>query len=700
MFVAHSRFWCGRVALLMMLMSNVEVAPLLAQQADEAKAAAHALDSIFNVRRAPEAKAMGILKGSFLDALANSGRKIQVGFVIDVSESMSDQLPAIRNVLPNLYEDIRRAAQSNVEFALVAASDTGNPAGAVEILNRTFVSDVKNVTTLAEKLQPRTGRPYFLEPIDLAVHRAIMELPWDEEAETERWLFVIGDAPPYPANFNEEKYAAKRWYSEDRLVELAQQKGIKIHALLCNSRASERDAAMAVIDQTRLFFSTLATETEGMMLDLSYDDVRQEIVEAAQRERTEFTNIGYLTPERLATAKQRYIPDFSTKVPSKVRVAICPHMPWDQMTFLHNQAAVQLATEYRQILQRVPGMRFASTRQMETELDLLKDEGIPVDEWPQALCYRLNVDYLIHGQLLIRRGEVDVLTSFYEADRKSPFHQVRTSGSAQTAVAELLANLMTGEARNDQHSVWISLLSSGLDVKELAQVQQQCFAELSAQERGMLLSALNLMEGFVESPWDDQSQLAKLEQAESYLQQVTLNHPKHAYAHTLLASCYFNQAKMLEAMGTTQQDQHRTVFKQALEAIEHAHAGVEQVPDQLMRWEIKADYQLLVKQNASAAADLYQKITQFNNNSNWGQSLRAHWMLAGIYAGDWQVAEVSPEIVNTEKTLEHLAEIIVGWPDSNESYAIHKYLMLDDKTDTNRSPYFPLEGNLFITQND
>src|SRR5262245_47130538 len=74
-----------------------------------------ALSSMFDVQRAPKAKSMGLFQANFLDSLKSARPTLQLAFVIDSSESMSDEIESIRTSLPELLLDLRRFEDGKLE---------------------------------------------------------------------------------------------------------------------------------------------------------------------------------------------------------------------------------------------------------------------------------------------------------------------------------------------------------------------------------------------------------------------------------------------------------------------------------------------------------------------------------------------------------------------------------------------------------
>ena len=138
-----------------------------------------------------------------------------------------------------------------------------------------------------DRVDALSGAPYFLEAVDQGV-QAALNLPWDMSETTTRWVLLFGDAPPYDEGFREPETKAERRFPTEQLYAAAQAKNIKINCVLCTSRPQERETFEKVRRKAQRFMERLANETGGMMLDMSYDDIRQSIEAVAKVPRVEY----------------------------------------------------------------------------------------------------------------------------------------------------------------------------------------------------------------------------------------------------------------------------------------------------------------------------------------------------------------------------------------------------------------------------
>ncbi len=260
--------------------------PSMLRAADVAPAAA-ALSTIFSPDRNPPNRTMGLVQRNFLDLIEHSKPRLQVGVVLDGTSSMDASLDGIKQTIGTMLRDLELYKQADVAYQLVVYRDVGAPSGELDfplkVAGKQFLADREAFRQAVESLQTESGAPYFHELIDAGVHAAIEQLEWSTDDETTRWLLVIGDAPPFDAGFEEPQTGARRRYDTQHLAGLANSRQIHINCILSTSRPEEQQAQEAVLDRTRQFMSTLSSETGGLLLDLSYPDIRRAIMAAAEK---------------------------------------------------------------------------------------------------------------------------------------------------------------------------------------------------------------------------------------------------------------------------------------------------------------------------------------------------------------------------------------------------------------------------------
>ncbi len=144
--------------------------------------------------------------------------------------------------------------------------------------------------------------------------------------------------------------------------------------------------------------------------------------------------------------------------------------------------------------------------------------------------------------------------------------------------------------------------------------------------------------------------------------QALMFEPDNVFAQLMLANAAFNLSKHRDMEANT---------KRALNALTAAYEAREKVTNPAIREEIMGDYALLVQKDYRKAAGHYEKLASDPQFSESRFALRAHWMLAGLYMGDWGVNEYEAGlskdklgelgVVNLDKAREHILAILANW---------------------------------------
>jgi tetratricopeptide (TPR) repeat protein len=445
----------------------------------------------------------------------------------------------------------------------------------------------------------------------------------------------------------------------------------------------------------------LSDGTGGLLPDLSYDHVREKLAENMQRPRTQFIRVGHITSHDIENARpvdDDGLADANDGQPAtdqRLRIAVLPFLPMNSMSFLHSRPEVQIAAELRRALDALPNLRTLSARQLESSISRLTNEGIPLDQLPHQLCLKLRLDYVIHGNLVSSRGTSTSVAQIYGRNSASPITKTTASGE-RSALGSILLNSIKNAPQDLVELRPLSRALAQLQFDPAGQLESLgIFAGLTVDDRERLLGAYEALEQATSYSMEDPKSKELLESVETTLNAFLANNRDHAFAQVLLSSCLYNQATALETIG--QLDEARAKFQQAKSTITAAFAARAKLLDPLTRLEVEGDYQLLVKQDYPAAIEAYLKITEFSVDSPVRPALRAHWMLAGIFSGDWQIAksDSAAAIMDPEKARMHLVQILANWPESSEAEMVRRNMFWDDLENKTRSPYIPRVADAF-----
>jgi hypothetical protein len=660
-------------------------------------ATAMALRSIFNPQRAPANKTMGLTQRSFIDLLDGSRPRLEIALVVDGTESMGSSLQGIRAAMSEMIQDLELFKEAQPAFQLVVFRDIGSEAGEVSfpltVAGKGFSTDREALERAVENIAPDTGAPYFPELIDKGIYAALSELEWSTDEQTSRWLLVFGDAPPYDLGFEEEGTQASRRYDTSYLVSLAERKGIHINCILCTSRAEEQQAYESVLEKTRQFMSALSGETGGLMLDLSYDDIRMALQQAAQKQRVSYSNVGEITDSELRRLRETAEREKSSLADSRrVRLAVLPHLPVQEMSFDPRKKEVIIAADLREKLRRIPGVEVKSPTAVSRQLPVLIRRGVQNDQLLQALATVLNVDYLVWGEVQHDQGVEKYLTTLYQGSNGARIAEGTAISNLESAIGDatgqITRSLITNVVRTRGDAKLSNVLAGLNAIPGGGNTVLTPVSNVPAAQNGLLAGYDYLEQAMAFLAGDPQAS-PLLEQAAASLSKAIDTDRDNPLAHLLLANCYFAQAQILSDQN--QPEQAGEKLQQFRAELNRANRNQSKLDRNEIKSEIKADFALFGRQGGAAEAiELYESLTkssgQPDDKINLESALRAHWMLAGIYSGDWGV---DPSLRDPEKARDHLARILAHWPDSHQAEIIRRDLRWDSAEGKNSLESIP-----------
>ncbi|MGI9474061.1 MAG: vWA domain-containing protein [Rubripirellula sp.] len=643
----------------------------------ESSAAASAMATIFSPARAPKQKTMGLLQRSFLDLASQGDQELEVAVVVDGTDSMASELAGVQRTIHQMLGDLKQYRNNEVRAAIVVYRDAGSPSGDVVIPLPRFSSNREEIDRAVEALTPESGAPFFHELPDLGLHHAITELPWSEDDQVAKWILMFGDAPPYAESFvDAETPEAYRRYATSILVSMAKQKNIRINCVLCTSSDGVVEAYDKAIDQTRRFMNELSSGTDGLMLDLSYEAIRTAMVDAARQPETPLTKIEPITAIDLAAVRRD---SGSTQEVKQVRLAVIPHMPLDKISFDVRHPAVRVSTALRNKFASVPGVRVASPRDIKEQLRRLRSEGLSREQAMRGLAARLGVDFVVWGSLDV--GQATMQTAAYRRDDGQPVVPVKLDHRDDSMAYALIK----ASAKNAPEDQALSHLMS-----HMGSLQSELNVSLAESDatRDEILSAMEALEHALAFDTGSEDANEYLESADRASRAAITAEPTNALAHWLQANVAYNQAANRFRLGDRQAAAKRmNEMRSSLgEAVKHRQNLT--MPG--LMTEIEADYYLLMRREADNAIERYKQLVKLEQPSQ--SQLRGHWMLAGIYAGDWGVA--GQDVVDVDQARYHITQVLANWPESPEASLLKQWLRWDESTQETEFNYLPIIHSL------
>lgn len=613
-----------------------------------------ALELMFDEHRTANPKSRALLqRKTFLDMLKVSKERLQIAFVIDGTDSMGNDIRSVLDSLEPMVASVTRHKDGaeNVSFSLVVYRDSGAQSGPVRCpLGRQFTQNLERLREAVAGVETETGRPYFSELVDLGIREAIDKLDWEDAADTTRWVLVFGDAPPYREGYQNDEQGAQRHYSTQYLVDSAFEKEIVVSFVLCHSGFTEQvednDALIrtyqAALPRTQAFMQAVAEGTGGVLWDLTDPNLREDLAQAITRTPIQYQRIADITPDDVAAVRAVAVrDDLDVRSDARIRAAVLPHLPLDEMTFEPENPAVQVAAELRERLRTIPRVEVVNAHQVEEKLTELRRSDLPRDQWISRLASDLQVDYVLWGNYDRSEDHVQLRSVFYQRVEGRPnagaIQLADASGTTRVGDGPGEASLVSVVANRLFRNTAFELSRAGADEATVSvfsridkdeDLAEELAAPVSSNVRARreLLAGLDLLEQATAYPRGSLKAAELLDRAVLKLGAAARLDAKNPFIHAMLANCHFNLGK------TDQTGEH---YEKCLKSLETAYDLRHNASSDAVRLEVEADYALLVERDVAEAISIYE-MTLLEPERRLGlrRALRAHWMLAGIHCGD------------------------------------------------------------------
>jgi hypothetical protein len=451
---------------------------------------------------------------------------------------------------------------------------------------------------------------------------------------------------------------------------------------------------------TQKFMEKMASQTGGVFLDLSDEKLRDTLVEQAKRRPVDYQAIDVITPADIQAARDKQSDEVSASNAVPVRLAVLPHLAMGKMSFKDTDPAVQVATLLRDKFRSLP--RFEVTDSLEVQknfegLNNLIGKSSTEDQvLLQKLASDLQVDFVIWGDYLTKGKEVSLTSALYkrvDGTKLTQSEKVMSSSESVAADNQLgLNNLVLTVAEKlcqQAHAaikastpVSKNMLTAFAYVSTDKKAAQAFVAPLSNNTRASreILAGLGSLEKALAYQQGSPEALPFLEQATLRFGAAAQLDADNPLVHAWLASVYFNLGS--ESASPEMAEKYKA-------ALEKAYQFRATATDPSFPTLIEAQYALIIEKDGVKAAGLYESLLMEPATKPLDITLKTHWMLAGIYAGDWGV---NASVVSPEKARDHVIAILAQWPDSSEALYFTRALRWD-KEDGSQHPFVPHENS-------
>lgn len=687
--LGNTRSNLRNAAVAVLLSGTVLMADASAQDATKEAAAPSLGDALLGgikksrvVRTMPEGKfgERGSLQRTMFLDVVGSNKNLEIAFVLDGTSSMGQDIQAAVRSMTQFVEQLRemKTRDANITFALVVYRDTGSPSGSVVVPVDRFTANAPDFNRVLNTVKTETGAPWFQEQVDVGLHTALTKLPWSAASDKEytRWVVLCGDARPYLESGKDRQY---RKYSTKDLVSAARERNIQVYTILCRSGFTNNTKENAQLFETAKrehpaflsFANQMASATGGGVLDLWNQQLVAELTAAAKGATRTYQRLKPISADDVAVARTE------KSVGAPVRVAVLPHMKLDELNTDPDRIEVQLAAELRLLLNKAPQMQVRDAGAVAEAIKETQRAGVSNEKILADLARKLRVDFVLWGEYEAssERGE-KIATRLYRVKGDSATVTAQADGQADmpddrrpTALTVLTLGTLL-----DRTAVALNM-STGAD-----KAWQTTFAAYKGREapaesgdglsndaraKRQLLAGIERLEQSTSTSRQDANSVetAKLlSEAIDNFDQALMFEPDNAFTQLMLANAAFNLSKHRDLEANS---------KRAFDALTAAYENREKVTNPAIREEIMGDYALLVQKDYRKAAGHYEKLASDPQYSESRFALRAHWMLAGLYMGDWGVNEYEAGlskdklgelgVVNLDKAREHILTILANW---------------------------------------
>lgn len=635
-----------------------------------------------------------------------SADRVQLAIVLDGTESMTKEFEVLLTDLEKIANGLRDTfakKDTPLELALVIYRDTDAPSGPVSIPSATFTDNIDDFRAAFANAKVEAGSPNFEERADEGLFRALDELNWAPPNENvTRWILLCGDAPPYPEDESEYEGRGSRKdfrpHTTSEIVNLAVAKKVRIHCVQASSgflgpggpgrpelvALEPKLVATAAAAQpfTAKFMRAVAEQSGG-----NYVNMWNPATIRAAMDPDETLKVDMKPIVKRDIDDRTVSPKFGQLPVDAVTVAVLPHAPlptWkdppsDKQSVPNLPVAV--TSEIQRVLGTVGngGLSIVSQDKVLPAIATATKSHETIQDQLAAVALDLKADYVIWGTVNETPAQLEFSSGIYQFGSLIEKQTMAAEATAQIGQLNIVEQVIRRLCQNasgklpnarDKAAFADSDPRAVTPIARDLQAQRALLSGLAWQERALAYLRPD------QEPQPEDARLARelLEQAIIQFRQASRREPDNPFSYLLLSNCYYNLG---DYNGTSDEQTKAYInLRKAYELRDH-----ENYANTPVKKEIEAFYELLQHKDIPASVARFEDLIKTSRSVRGQFSLRAHWMLAGVYLGDWGVAEAAPGLVDVEKARDHIISILAHWPKSPEAAFYRKHLKLTPEYD-------------------
>ena len=187
--------------------------------------------------------------------------KIEVVFVLDTTGSMAGLIDAAKEKIWSIANTMASAQPApEISIGLVAYRDRGD-AYVTQVTDLSQDLDSMYSTLMDYKAGGGGDGP---ESVNAALHDAVNQIGWSQDASTYQVIFLVGDAPPHM------DYQGEAQYPE--ILATAASKGIVVNAIRCGGSAETEQAWKQIAAATQGQFFTVEQSGNAVAIATPFDE--------------------------------------------------------------------------------------------------------------------------------------------------------------------------------------------------------------------------------------------------------------------------------------------------------------------------------------------------------------------------------------------------------------------------------------------
>lgn len=191
--------------------------------------------------------------------------KVEVIFVLDTTGSMGGLIEGAKQKIWSIANDIISAKpKPEVRFGLVGYRDRGD---AYVTKRADLTDDLDKIHAQLHEFKANGGGD-TPESVSEALHEAIAKMPWSEEGNVLRVIYLVGDAPP------QQYQDGKDW---KKMCQKAQAKGIHINTIQCGNIAGTAEVWKAIATRSEGAYALIPQDGNMVAIDAPQDKELSEL---------------------------------------------------------------------------------------------------------------------------------------------------------------------------------------------------------------------------------------------------------------------------------------------------------------------------------------------------------------------------------------------------------------------------------------